>query len=100
MTSPPVDWRARLEACGFEGARDVPPGYAAHVLRSWREPLAAEAALREQLEQQPEDKDALKTLIALLRELGRGEEEAPLRRGRPGRGGPRVRGPPPPRGAR
>ncbi|WNG28677.1 methyltransferase domain-containing protein [Cystobacter fuscus] len=75
-----MDWRARLEACGFEGAQDVPPGYAAHVLRSWREPLAAEAALREQLEHQPEDKDALKTLIALLRELGRGDEERPLRR--------------------
>ncbi len=74
-----IDWRARLDACGFEGAWDVPPGYAAHVLRSWREPLAAEAALREQLEQQPEDKDALKTLIALLREQGRAGEEAPLR---------------------
>ena len=75
-----VDWRARLDACGFEGAEHVPPGYAAHVLRSWREFPAAEAALREQLEQQPEDQDALRTLIALLREVGRGHEEAPLRR--------------------
>jgi predicted TPR repeat methyltransferase len=79
-TPPPLDWRARLEACGFEGAEHVPPGYAAHVLRSWREFPAAEAALREQLEQQPEDKDALRTLLALLRELGRGDEEATLRR--------------------
>ena len=55
-------------------------GYGAHVLRSWREPLAAEAALREQLELQPEDKDALKTLIALLREQGRAGEEAVVRR--------------------
>ena len=80
MKPPALDWRARLEACGFEGAWDVPPGYGAHVLRSWREPEAAEAALREQLELQPEDKDALKTLIALLREQGRAQDEAPLRR--------------------
>ncbi len=80
MKPSPIDWRARLEACGFEGAWDVPPGYGAHVLRSWRQPEAAEAALREQLELQPEDKDALQTLIALLREQGRAHEEAPLRR--------------------
>ena len=80
MTSVPVDWRARLEACGLEGSGDVPPGLGAQLLRSWHEPLAAEAALREQLELQPEDKDALKTLIALLHEQGRAAEELPLRR--------------------
>ena len=80
MNSSPLDWRARLEACGVGEARDVPPSLGAQLLRSWREPLAAEAALREHLDQQPEDKDALKTLIAVLRELGRAEEEVPLRR--------------------
>lgn len=80
MNPPSIDWRARLEACGFEGAQYVPPTYGAHVLWSWREPLAAEAALREQLDQQPEDKDALKMLISILRETGRAREEAPLRR--------------------
>ncbi|PTL82731.1 class I SAM-dependent methyltransferase [Vitiosangium sp. GDMCC 1.1324] len=80
MKPSPIDWRARLEACGFEGAQYVPPTFGAQVLWSWREPLAAEAALREQLEQQPEDKDALKTLISILRETGRASEEAPLRR--------------------
>jgi predicted TPR repeat methyltransferase len=80
MKPTPIDWRARLEACGFEGAELVPPSYAAHVLRSWREYLAAEAALREQLEQQPEDKEALETLLSILRETGRADEEAPLRR--------------------
>lgn len=80
MKPSPIDWRARLEACGFEGAELVPPTYGAHVLWSRRETQAAEAALHEQLEQQPEDKDALKMLVSLLRELGRADEEAPLRR--------------------
>jgi predicted TPR repeat methyltransferase len=80
MTASSLDWRARLEACGFEGARLVPATYAAQVLWSWREPLAAEAALREHLEQQPEDKDALQTLISILRESGRADDIAPLRR--------------------
>ena len=79
MSTSPIDWRARLEACGFEGAQLVPPTYAAQVLWSWREPLAAEAALREQLEQQPDDKDTLRMLISILRESGR-EEEIPLLR--------------------
>jgi predicted TPR repeat methyltransferase len=80
MKPSPIDWRARLEACGFEGAEHVPPTYAAHVLWSWREPLAAEAALREHLEQQPDDKDSLKMLISILQENGRTHEVAPLRR--------------------
>jgi predicted TPR repeat methyltransferase len=80
MSSSPIDWRARLEACGFEGAQHVPPSCGAQVLWSWREPLAAEAALREQLEQQPDDKDSLQTLIAILRESGRADEVPPLRR--------------------
>jgi predicted TPR repeat methyltransferase len=80
MKPSPIDWRARLEACGFEGAEFVPPIYGAQVLWSWREPLAAEAALYEQLEQQPEDKEALQTLLALLRESGRAEEIPRLRR--------------------
>lgn len=78
MTSP-LDWRERLEALGFEGARDVPPTLGAQVLWSWREPRAAEAALREQLDAQPEDKESLKTLISILREMGRDEEIVPLR---------------------
>lgn len=80
MKPSPVDWRARLEACGFEGAELVPATYAAHVLWSWREPLAAEAALREHLDQQPDDKDSLKMLISILQENGRASEVAPLRR--------------------
>jgi predicted TPR repeat methyltransferase len=79
MTSLP-SWRERLDACGFEGAEHVPPTYGAQVLWSWREPLAAEAALLEQLEQQPDDKDALQLLLSILRETGRAQEEAPLRR--------------------
>jgi predicted TPR repeat methyltransferase len=79
MTSP-IDWRARLEACGFEGAEHVPPTYAAQVLWSWREFLAAEAALREHLDQAPDDKDSLRTLISLLQETGRAAEVPPLRR--------------------
>ena len=77
---PPIDWRARLEACGFEGAELVPATYGAHVLWSWREPLAAEAALREHLDQQPDDKDSLKMLISILQESGRASEVVPLRR--------------------
>jgi len=80
MTASSIDWRARLEACGFEGAQLVPATYAAQVLWSWREPLAAEAALREHLEQQPEDKDALQTLLSILRESGKADDIAPLRR--------------------
>lgn len=79
MTSP-IDWRARLEACGFEGAEHVPATYAAQVLWSWREYPAAEAALREHLDQAPDDKDSLRTLISLLTEIGRGAEVPPLRR--------------------
>ena len=80
MKPSPIDWRARLEACGFEGAELVPATYAAHVLWSWREPLAAEAALREHLDQQPDDKDSLKMLISILQENGRASEVVQLRR--------------------
>ncbi|WP_434389083.1 methyltransferase domain-containing protein [Melittangium boletus] len=80
MTPPSVDWRARLEALGISEGADVPASLGAQLLRSWGEPLAAEAALREHLELQPEDKDALKTLVAVLRELGRADEESTVRR--------------------
>jgi len=78
--TPPVDWRSRLERSTWAARLGGTSRAPSNPIASRREPRAAEAALREQLEQQPEDKDALKTLIALLRELGRGEEEVPLRR--------------------
>ncbi|HEX8437128.1 class I SAM-dependent DNA methyltransferase [Archangium sp.] len=75
-----IDWRARLAERGFPGARQVSFMHGAAVLRSWGELQAAEAALRELLGRFPEDEGALRALMKLLDEAGRGEEVVPLRR--------------------
>lgn len=80
MMTASIDWRARLSARGFMGARQVPRLHGAAVLRSYGEHEAAEAALREALERAPEDENATRAMMALYLETHRTAEAAALRR--------------------
>lgn len=75
-----MSWRSALPRVGLDEASELPTAALAALLASTGERIAALYAYRELLVGSPDDLDALSALGALLRRLGRDEEEIAIRR--------------------